>query len=111
MEWKDLILELVNAVKSTSFVVWTTTIKQVIVQGIQLGIWSLISATCSIIAWVSATNYHKKNKVDPDLFIFVQILTFGLTFITVVLLTTMLGRFINPEYYAIAILIKLATGN
>lgn len=111
MEWNSLLQELVDLVKSTAPELWRIAIQQVFVQavGYGLGVVALLAFGLYFL-WVAVQIKRSENySQDEDapsqygLSLFASIALFsGL----LILLYQVLGRLINPEFYAIELLIN-----
>ena len=111
-EMSKLIQQLVELVKQTAPELWRIAVLQVKANGVTMGIWSLISLGIGIPCLFVAIKEFKRpleNHIDDHmkawlLLIFAGIMPIG---IGLGLLTSVTQMMINPEYYAIQVLIQL----
>lgn len=117
MEWKDFLYELVEMVKNTAPALWQIAYRQVMIEAFQMGVWSFFVLTVSIglncgrtALWAKAKSgdldrYDRESHMGAGwaaafMSAFFLVLFTGL-------LVGIVSRLINPDYYAIAILIGM----
>jgi len=100
-EITGILQQLIDMVKSTAPVLWAIYVKQAYVVGFQY--------TLSAITLLAVGGYFyicsKKSDLDDEDKTFFGFLCASCILICVILIAISLGRFINPEYYAIKMLI------
>lgn len=113
----ELLQQLINFIKEASPVVWDTFIKQVYVEAGQALIWTVVLVISTVLL-IKCGNYcrHKYNDVDEEDYLFGQYL-FGqwmsyafaifASLYSVTLITSAVSQFINPEYYAIQMIVGM----
>lgn len=115
MEWENLLGELVQFVSSAAPELWTIALKQVTVEAVQYALFSIVLFAASVAMVIAARRLEKRAKEDrwsdADMgAVFLHILA-PLVFIGAVgLLSSFIWRVINPEYYAIKLLVGYITG-
>ena len=109
MEWKDLLGELVALVQATAPELWRIARTQVLANIVSLTAWGLFTL-CGTVGAGLLTRYgfRKENQYDRAE-VLVPSIAFGVVFlsITVALVAGIVSRLINPDYYAIAVLMNL----
>ena len=108
---EEVLSKLVEFIESASPVIWETARRQVVVDLVQSVVWLVI---CAVIAYFSCTKWiphlwrkHKEHKFD-GYDIAAVLLTIGAVIAALAavgLLTHVVGVAVNPNYYAIRLLL------
>ena len=109
MEWKDLLGELVALVQQTAPELWRIARRQVLANIVSLAMWGLFTL-CGTVGAGLLTRYgfRKVDTYDRDE-VLVPSIASGVLFLvlTVAIVVGIVSRLINPDYYAIAVLMNL----
>ena len=102
----EILQQLIDFVKTASPLLWAILVKQAFVQGIQNSIWALLALILTIICIWGIIKLARLCKQESEEFFGWMAVTLG--FLGCIILgvflynfTEAIGRFINPEYYAI----------
>ena len=109
MEWKDLLLELVELVKNASELAWVIGNRQVMVHAIQYCVWGGVVGYVSIYLFRLAKRLCKKDYAIEGI-VFSYFSAVGTAIFALSMLAGAFGMFVNPNYYTIRLLIALAQG-
>ena len=111
MEWETLLQQLIDLVEQTAPKLWVIAVKQVYVQAAQSGIFLLVSLIAIPALWkASKAAYLEKiqrysDTVEMKRFFFPLGVVMAIV-IAVVSTFFLAGYLINPEYYAIELLMN-----
>jgi len=97
----EVFQQIMEFVKEASSVVWGVYRAQVFVQALQLSIWGWFA----VIVFVF-TNEYRKRTSDRENKFWAAVLEVVLAFIIVFVLACVIGQLMNPDYYAIQLLIS-----
>jgi hypothetical protein len=108
MEWKELLQDLIQLVESAAPHLWRIAVKQAYVEAMQFGIAALAMFGIGCTLLFIAKKWRENDPFDDGdpnfVFPFVtSIFFFGLS---LPFFGSAIGRLINPEYYAIELLIN-----
>ena len=113
MEWQDILTELVQFVEQAAPMVWAIARRQVLVRAIQDVLWMIGSGALTIRLLNLGRSSWRKYKEDERssydmaaIAAYVGVVTCG--FFGLYFLCTVIGQFVNPDYYAIKLLLQFA---
>ena len=117
MELKEILFELIALVKGAAPIVWEMGVRQVYVDAARVGLFAVLTFVVDVVflyqtgRWRkglpdSSNSYWDKN--DSCALMWVIGLALAIAF--VIMLCTIAGYLINPNYYAVKLLITLAKG-
>jgi hypothetical protein len=112
---EDLIIEMINAVKSLAPEVWTIYVKQVYVHAVLLTVWAFVTSAFSAAFFAvmriyqskyeefskKSSSWERDDEENDIKALYAALFGLALLLVTVVLITSAIPRFINPEFYAI----------
>ena len=99
----DTLQQLLLAIQNLAPKVWAIYVKQVTVESIFYSLLLVVSSGF-LIVWILRMKEHWKNNDEVERMIDIIVLAF-LSFFTICIMGSALGRAINPEYYAIQMLL------
>lgn len=124
MEWKEVLVELIEVVRTASESIWIMARRQAVVQGVQ-GVVGFVLCLLSIVAmvWLIKILLKKAQKEieecsytsawwnsDQSFSITLTgVLIFVEAIIAILLLMGSIGHFVNPDFYALRMLVELAS--
>ncbi len=107
MDWQQLLGELVQFVQEAAPAAWEAVRRQAIVTGVQYAsvgfIFLILSGLSGIASWKDYKKFGRWDSEKPmGVWLFLSIIGAA---IAAILFIVSIGRFINPDYYAIKLLI------
>ena len=111
MEYQELLGQLVEFVQEVAPMVWRIAMKQVMVEAVQWGMAAVFSLmVVAVLVLVARYFYKKCNEDNEDIenVLFPSALAVILFAFSLFFVAEVVGRLINPEFYAIQLLLGFA---
>jgi hypothetical protein len=115
VEWKDLLLEFVEAIKAAAPAVWGVFRLEAINVAISMSIWAiaLLGGLLAIEFWPLRFWYHQlrgdgKHSDAGGAIVLMVIFAIVFGIAIVALSTSAIARFVNPDYYAVRLILDAA---
>lgn len=121
MDWTEVLAELISFIKTASPEIWAIVRRQVIVEGLQLTFWAIIFAIGAVAGGKLTKvlqvriekrfgdddkRHYSSNYGDAAIgVVAVAVVAITCGIVSLGLLSGAAGRFINPDYYAIKLLL------
>lgn len=118
MDWTGLVSQLIELVESTAPTLWAIAQRQVVADTVEMAFWTLVFGVAAVLCWKLGRKWRVEleecDESEEELYCWGIVAAYALVVISVpiafMIAAGAIKRLVSPDYYALKLLISMATG-